>query len=62
MPFFIATKILDFANFGKGAGESDFLILLFRNLSCLGLGKLSIVINSHYMVTINNAIGFPTDL
>ena len=62
MLFFYVTKILDFANFGKGAGESDFLTLLFCNLSCLGLGKLSIGTRSRYMVTINNAIGFRTDL
>ena len=61
--FFIVTQNLGHHKFWWGClWKAIFLTLLFYNLSCLCLGKLSIDIRSHYMVTINYVIGFPTDL
>lgn len=45
-----------------GWWKAIFLTFLFYNLPFLCLGKLLIGIKSHYMVTINYIIGFPTGL
>ena len=42
--------------------RNNFFNFVIYNLSCLCLGKLCIGIRSHYMVTINYVIGFPTGL
>ena len=42
--------------------RNNFFNFVIYNLPCLCLGKLCIGIRSHYMVTINYVIGFPTGL